>query len=105
ADALNMNCEVWVDIHEEGGIWLRQNGKLQGFGGRTRTQIAEEFPKYLVPETITDLGWYKPENGAEDITLCHARAMRVARDLKARAASEATQRDQIAIVSHATFMD
>lgn len=104
-EALNLTPEVWIDIHEHGGIWLQKEGVITGYGGMTRSQILAEFPGYVLPEEITEAGWWKPEDGLEDISLCHARAMRVAAALKSRAIDEASKDDQVAIVVHGTFID
>jgi broad specificity phosphatase PhoE len=105
AAALGMQPQVWIDIHEVGGIWLRKDGITQGFGGRTRAQVIEEFPDYLLPDAITELGWWNPDAGEEDLMGCYGRAMRVARLLRQRARDEATRADVLAIVTHGTFMD
>lgn len=105
ARALNLQPEIWVDIHEHGGIYLTQNGVTTGFGGLTRSQIQAEFPGYTLPEMITENGWWNPQDGFEDITLCRARAMRVARRLRERAQAENSADDRIALVTHGTFMD
>ncbi|MBK8035237.1 MAG: hypothetical protein IPK17_38180 [Chloroflexi bacterium] len=49
ADALGMQPEIWVDVHENGGVYLDEAGKITGFPGRTRAQIAQEFPNYVIP--------------------------------------------------------
>lgn len=105
AQTLGMRPEVWVEIHEHGGIFLERAGVVTGYGGMTRAEIEAEFPGYVVPETVTDQGWWKPEDGLEDISLCQARAVRVAKSLRTRAANAQNGEDRIAIVTHGTFMD
>jgi broad specificity phosphatase PhoE len=105
AEATGAAPEIWIDIHEHGGIYLEEGGVIKGFGGRTRGQIMEEFPLYVLPELITDAGWWDTKAGMEDISLCRARAMRVARSLRERATHEATAEDRVALVTHGTFID
>lgn len=103
--ALNMQPHVWVDIHEHGGIWLEVDGVHQGFGGMTRSQIETEFPGYVLPDSITEDGWYNIQQAQEDYTLALARAVRVAGQLRERATAEATSQDKVAIIAHGTFID
>ena len=65
--ALGLDPEVWVDIHESGGIFLNHYDErgIVGYPGMTREEIAEEFPNYLLPEEITDHGWWDVRNGME----------------------------------------
>jgi 2,3-bisphosphoglycerate-dependent phosphoglycerate mutase len=105
ADALSMPPEIWVEVHEHGGIYLHENGTIQGYGGLTRSQIESLFPTYTVPEVITEAGWWNPDYGQEDITSCHARAMRVAENLRQRATKPEASDETVAIVTHGTFID
>lgn len=105
AQALGLKPEIWVEIHEHGGLFLEENGKDTGHPGLTRSQILADFPDYQVPETITDEGWWKPANGRESLELCTARALSVTRMLKTRAAREESKHDRIALVTHGMFMD
>ncbi|HEX2623475.1 MAG TPA: histidine phosphatase family protein, partial [Phototrophicaceae bacterium] len=44
AAALKLKPEIWLDIHEHGGIYLKKNGVATGYSGRTRAEITSEFP-------------------------------------------------------------
>jgi broad specificity phosphatase PhoE len=102
AKVLGIKPEVWVDIHEHGGIFLAdEDGKTTGFGGLTATEISSTFADYTIPETITDTGWWNPEHGEETIPNFVTRAVRVAMALRERADSD----DVIGLVSHAAFLD
>ncbi len=105
AARLGLRLELWTEIHEHGGVYLEKDGVVTGFGGRTRSQIAEEFPECVVPEDITEEGWWNPAHGQEEITLCDVRALRVADKLRARAMHPDTAQDIVALISHGTFMD
>jgi broad specificity phosphatase PhoE len=105
ADAMGLIPEVWVDIHEHGGVFLEEDGVVTGYGGMTRSEIETEFPEYILPDEITDHGWWKTDQGKVDIMLCNARAMRVSKALRQRAAIEASFDDKVALVTHGTFVD
>lgn len=105
AKALGLKTEIWLELHEIGGIYLEKEGVVTGYGGRTRQQIITEFPDYVLPDTITDQGWWNPSHGREDMSLCQARAVRVAAMLKQRALVAGSKRDRLALIVHGTFMD
>ncbi|MCB9077514.1 MAG: histidine phosphatase family protein [Anaerolineaceae bacterium] len=100
---LGLTPEVWLDIHEHGGIFLDHGSEkgVVGYPGKTRSEILAEFPTYKLPPTITEEGWWNPALGKEDWPACHGRAIRVYRTLRERAAT----RENIAIVTHGGFMD
>ena len=102
AKALNMQPEVWTDIHEHGGIYLEdEEGIITGYPGMLRQEIEEEFPGYVMPEHITDEGWWNIQDGRETVDAFLGRAVRVALVLHSRAHSN----DCIALVAHAAFLD
>jgi broad specificity phosphatase PhoE len=101
--ALGMPAEVWPDLHEHGGLhidWGDERG-VQGFPGLGRAAILEQFPGYVLPETITDEGWYDFSRGVEDVGGSMARAIRVAGVLR----SQANSKQRIALVIHGAFAD
>ncbi|MYD09930.1 MAG: histidine phosphatase family protein [Chloroflexi bacterium] len=99
--ALNLRPRVWLDLHEKGGMFLRQNGRVDGFGGLSRSVITSQFPDYLLPDAITDAGWYDAALGYEPEAHSAFRAIKVANELIKRSRSE----EVIAMVSHAGFLD
>ncbi len=103
-EALGLASEVWIDIHEQGGIYLDHGeaGGLVGYPGKTRSDILAEFPNYVLPEEITEAGWWNKEH--EDWPSCHGRAIRVAGQLR-RIAREVDDDERIAMVSHGGFID
>ena len=108
AEALGLQPEIWTSIHENGGIYLEQNGLFTGYPGMSSAEIAEEFPGYLIPDSITDEGWYDLRKGHEPLGEAFARAVSVAFELRHRAeqvmAGENPHR-RIALVSHGTYID
>ena len=58
--ALDLRPEIWLDIHEHGGIYLDHGepmGKV-GYPGITRPEVLAQFPGYPAPEALTDQGWW-----------------------------------------------
>ncbi len=102
--ALGIKPEVWIDIHEQGGMYLEQAGGYVGYPGRTRAEILSEFPDYVLPETITDRGWFDKARGHEAAYEGAGRAIKVALELRRRAREEASG-ERIAIITHGTFTD
>lgn len=101
-EALGLVPEVWVDVHEGGGVWLdRQDGHgRQGHGGLTRSEMETQFPGFRIPDSVTDAGWW---NGSfETREQLFARAASVA-DVIRDMMPNATER--IAMVSHGTFLN
>lgn len=101
ADALGLAPEIWLDVHEEGGIWLdRGDGRGPiGYPGMTRTEIEAQFPGFAQPDSITEAGWWNRPFESRDDLVC--RAARVAEDVRQRIA---VQESRVAIVSHGTFI-
>jgi 2,3-bisphosphoglycerate-dependent phosphoglycerate mutase len=99
---LGLAPTVWVDIHERGGIWLDHGeaGGVVGYPGTTHSEILAAFPRFILPESITERGWWHHQ-GQEDRSACDGRAIRVAETMRAWAASD----ERIALVSHGAFID
>jgi 2,3-bisphosphoglycerate-dependent phosphoglycerate mutase len=102
-EALGIAPEVWIDIHEHGGIFLEKDGVATGYGGMTRDEILAQFPNYRLPHSIDGVGWWNPDYGKEDNERFFARARRVADALRQRAGDAATKDDRIALVTHGAF--
>ena len=95
-EALGLDPEIWVDVHEECGIWMDGEPTLPGM---TRSEIAEQFPRAIIPDEIGEDGWWNrpKETEAEWVE----RAQRVADRLW----SEFAETDEsIAIVMHGGFI-
>ena len=99
--SLNLQPKVWLDLHEKGGMFQRQNGHVHGFNGLSRSAILREFPQFALPEALTDTGWYNAALGMEPETYSYFRAIKVADKLRERAQSDQV----IALVSHGGFLD
>jgi broad specificity phosphatase PhoE len=103
AAALNVRPEVWVAIHEHGGIYLEAESGIVGFPGMTRAEIAAAFPTFLLPDALSDAGWWQPERGHEPLSDAYGRAIAVALELRRRARHEPEA--CIGLITHGTFMD
>ncbi|NDJ61945.1 MAG: histidine phosphatase family protein [Chloroflexi bacterium] len=102
AKVFGIQPEVWLPIHEHGGIFLEENGREVGYPGMTRAEIQAAFPNYILPEAITDKGWWL-QPGGETLAAAYGRAIYVAEELRRRARDEADA--CIALISHGTFID
>jgi broad specificity phosphatase PhoE len=103
--ALHIRPEIWIDIHEHGGIYLEQPDGIIGYGGKTRSEILSEFADYTLPDTLTDDGWWNATLGHEERGAFYGRAIRVAVELRQRAENPDSAHHRIAIVTHGTFID
>lgn len=101
SQALALPTEVWVEIHEHGGMWLDHGAPtgIVGYPGLTRSEIVARFPAARLPAEITETGWYDPTLGQEDLEQAWARARRVAAQLRAWPDPD----DRIALVTHGGF--
>ncbi len=99
--ALGLRPEVWIDLHEEGGIYLDDSdgGRPVGYPGKTRPEMLAEFPECVLPEEVTERGWWN--RGFEEKEAVGERALRVAAALQSWPANPA----RIAIVTHGAFVD
>ncbi|CAG9335297.1 unnamed protein product [Blepharisma stoltei] len=91
---------VWVDIHEVKGC--RSRG--QAYLGKSRGQILERFPNFVLPPEITDEGWYflgREETEEE----AWERAGRVWERLTHLSELDEYQGKAILIVTHGLFLD
>lgn len=105
ARELDLTPVVWPDLHEQGGMFLERDGVAQGEGGMTRAQILEQFPNYVLPDSVTDEGWYDPKKGIEHFSDTMARAIRVVTELRRRAQMEEFKDSKVALVGHGAAID
>ena len=106
AAALAVRPEVWLDLHEEGGIW----GEAAD-GGLTRSAMRARFPGFGLPDGVTAAGWWR--GGLETPAAFAARVARVVAAIRAghrgvsgNAAHEPLAwrpEERVAIVTHGGF--
>ncbi len=99
AKATGLQPEVWVDVHEIGGIYLDHGGEkgTVGYPGQTRNEIQQRFGDYQLPDEIGKDGWWNRD--MESFAEGQGRAIAVASALRQRADENA----RIGIVSHGGF--
>ena len=98
--AMESKSEIWVAIHEMGGIYLDHGGErgTVGYPGLTRAEIAARFPTSVAPAEVGEDGWW--DAGMETDEQAQRRAMNVAADLLARAGEET----RVGLVTHGGFI-
>jgi len=96
AEALNLDPEIWVDLHEECGIWMEG---IEMLPGMKRSEIAEQFPRVRIPDEIGEAGWWNRPRETEAEWL--ARAKSVAEKLWA---DFGDTDERIAMVVHGGFI-
>ena len=100
AEALQIPLVGWPEIHETGGIYLEDpaSGELKGLPGKTRSFFQENYPKLVLPESLTEEGWWnRPYESYEER---QSRAKTVLQTLLAR---HGGTDDRVAIISHGGF--
>jgi 2,3-bisphosphoglycerate-dependent phosphoglycerate mutase len=99
--ALGLAPEIWVEIHEYGGIWLEHNDDrgIRGYPGLTRSEIEAELPGCVLPEGVTEHGWWRGAQEEPEPFL--ARAAWVTDTLHSWAGRD----ERIAIITHGAFID
>ncbi len=102
-EALELPAQVWIDIHERGGVVKREGDQHFNQPGLTRSEILARFPGYILPEEITESGWWWHRDGLETREQCHERGKKVAAVLHKRATENPN--DRIALVTHGMFSD
>jgi 2,3-bisphosphoglycerate-dependent phosphoglycerate mutase len=103
AEALGLTPEVWPDICEHGGaVYKQAEDDWVNLPGMTRSEILARFD-YHLPDTITEEGWWRHNDGLETRELCYARGRKVAEALAQRA--QTIPDDALALVTHGTFSD
>lgn len=87
--------EIWVDVHEEMGIYLDGVDVLPGM---TPAEIKVQFPQVRIPEDMSEDGWWN--RPVEEKHEWEARAARVAKVLREEMAH---LDERIAVVTHGGF--
>ena len=98
-ESLGLSPEIWIDVHEVGGLWLEQeDGSIRHVSGLGRGEMGERFPRCVPSDGVRGGGWWR--GGLEPQEARDGRAASVAAALKDRAA----ERCRIGVVSHGGFM-
>ncbi len=104
AKALDLPLRLWIDLHEEGGLFARQpDGSPVGFPGLTRSYYEGHYPGLLIPDEIGEDGWWKSrpvEPEGERL----GRAARLLDELLDRHGDrEGRPEERVALISHGGF--
>jgi 2,3-bisphosphoglycerate-dependent phosphoglycerate mutase len=101
ARTTGLTPQVWVEVHEHGGIYLDhgEEAGVIGYPGKTRQEMLTEFPGVILPPEVTDQGWW--HGGREELSACYERAARVIEALSERIPTD----ERILIVSHGGFIN
>ncbi|MBT4183903.1 histidine phosphatase family protein [bacterium] len=100
AQSIELKPEVWVEIHEVGGLYdvNSVDGSKFFCSGLKREEINSGFPGYILPPEVTDQGWWNRD--AETMRDAHLRVKQVIQQLTERA----TEKARIGLVTHGAFM-
>jgi len=103
AEALDLPLHGWLDIHETGGMFLydKETETYIPKPGRTRSYLAATYPRLVLPDEVTEDGWWN--RPFEPKELRAPRARRVLAQLLASHKSGSD--DGVAIVSHGGFFN
>ncbi len=100
ASALDLPLMAWEDLHEWGGIYLKdeQTDERVGLPGRNRVYFERCFPDLVLPDSLGEAGWWN--RPFEELELRLPRARRFLHDLIER---HGHTDDRVAIISHGGF--
>ncbi len=99
-DALGIAPEVWFDLHERRGVYLKhaESEDYIGLAGQPRSFYEQNYPNLKLPDNFGEEGWWA--RPAEPMQAVPARAARVLASLLERHGSTD---DRVAFVSHGGF--
>jgi broad specificity phosphatase PhoE len=100
ADALSLPLLAWEDLHENGGLYLKdeETGERIGQAGANRAYFEAHYPNLVLPESLGQAGWWN--RPFEERAQRPVRAKRFWRDLIAR---HGNTEDRVAVVGHGGF--
>jgi 2,3-bisphosphoglycerate-dependent phosphoglycerate mutase len=100
AKALDLPLVAWEDLHERGGIYLKdeQTDAYLGQAGKNRAYFEAHYPDFVLPKSLGETGWWN--RPLEEPEQRSSRVKRFLRDLMER---HGHTDDQVAVVSHGGF--
>lgn len=103
AQALDIPLIAWKEIHEEGGIYSREDKlKVQGLPGRPRSFFMQNFRTLTLPDDLDETGWWNRPYEADEER--QPRADQVLGELLTRHRDQEGQSvHRVALVSHGGF--
>jgi 2,3-bisphosphoglycerate-dependent phosphoglycerate mutase len=102
AEVLDLPLLSWIDIHETGGMFLRdpETEEYVGKPGLSRSYLERTFPRLILPDTVTEEGWWNRPFEPEDV-----RQKRADGVLEALLARHGETDDAVVFVSHGGFFN
>ncbi|MGC9520554.1 MAG: histidine phosphatase family protein [Anaerolineae bacterium] len=102
AQALNLPLRGWLDLHETGGMFLydEETDTHVPQPGKSRSYLETHFPRIVLPETVTEEGWWNRPFEPREARM--PRAQRVLEELLVR--HSGTDHGVI-LVSHGGFFN
>lgn len=100
AEVLDLPLYPWLDLHEEGGLYLddERTGMQVGQPGPDRSYFAVHYPRLVLPDTLREGGWWnRPYESMDE------RPVRARRFLKGLLDRHGGTDDRVAVVSHGGF--
>jgi 2,3-bisphosphoglycerate-dependent phosphoglycerate mutase len=100
ANALDLPLVAWEDLHEYGGIYLKdeETDERVGLPGRNRAYFEQHFPDLVLPDSLGEAGWWNRPYEEPEQRL--PRARRFLLDFMER---HGHTDDRVAVVSHGGF--
>lgn len=100
SEAIGVQPVGWPEIHECGGIYLdvEEEGEKVGLPGKTRSYFSENYCNLVLPESVTDQGWWNRPFEAHEV-----RAIRARQVLDTLLERHGNTDDRVAMVSHGAF--
>jgi len=100
AKAFDLPLVAWEDLHEWGGIYLKdeQTGERIGQAGKNRAYFEAHYPDLVLPDSLGEAGWWNRPFEEPEQRL--ARAKRFLCDLMER---HGHTDDRVAVVSHGGY--
>jgi 2,3-bisphosphoglycerate-dependent phosphoglycerate mutase len=101
SEAVALPLTVREDIHERGGIYLKnpESQEREGLPGPNRDHFQTTYPSLVLPDTLGDVGWWN--RPYEDREMALSRAATFLRWLVAE--HDGTE-DRVALVTHGGFI-
>ena len=98
--ALDLSPHVFVGLHEWGGVWeSRDDGPSVQLPGLTRSEMSKSFPDFVVPDEVTERGWWFHdwEGDQAMLELSHRNALAFVSHLEAH---HVDSEQRLAVISH-----
>jgi 2,3-bisphosphoglycerate-dependent phosphoglycerate mutase len=99
ARALNLPLQAWPDLHEIGGIYLKdKHGDPAGMPGKDRIYFVQNYPELQINEDFNPGGWWNRPHEPDE-----AAPERARRVLETLLEHHGDSSHQVAVVSHGGF--